>query len=268
MLLNYNWIQSNIENIVNGWDDEFKVHFEPYSFKDMSFQEAAEYTASLINHQYKGNLCVALSGGADSEYVARLLHAMKIPFVPIIIFAPGNRDETYIAEALCVELGLAYYSKYVEEDDIINYYVKNIFEELRNDGLHHTFQMMAADQAREWGKTLILGETHVFDPNPSRSIVRAFKFIPDFRYHDVIPFFYYTLQLAYAEMKEIRPDETTPEFKARVRGTKFRKKSTCKFVSETWETYHDCESKLNPKTLFHDMGTPKDFINQMQEYVR
>lgn len=258
---------SNIQAIVSGEEEKFEVHFVPYPFKRMSFEDAAKHTANLIDYRYP-ELCVGVSGGADSEFVVRLFHRLHIRFIPVIIHYDGNEEDLQSAYDLCQELKIDYQIIKVNEEDIIRYYLKHIYGELHNDGLNHTFQMMITDYAKEWGKVAVLGETHVFDPNPNRSIVRAFKFIPELHYRDVVPFYYYTLELAFAEMCEIREGETSEQFKSRVRGTRLRHKCYPKYSFGTMNKYLNVEKILNPTTLLYDMGTPNDFIKHMENYIK
>jgi hypothetical protein len=68
--------------------------------KDMSFQEAADYSANLINEKYK-NLHLCLSGGLDSEFVADVFIRNKISFKPIIVLTPLNQSEAWYAFRFC-----------------------------------------------------------------------------------------------------------------------------------------------------------------------
>lgn len=71
----------------NNWyqikDNPFAIDFNPYNFKPMSFDEAADYTAKLISEKYN-NIYIGLSGGLDSEYVAEVFLRNNISFTPII----------------------------------------------------------------------------------------------------------------------------------------------------------------------------------------
>lgn len=268
MLTNQRWLKSNLQSVVNGFGVKFETMFMPYQFKPISFHQAAEYTANLIRYSYNQELCLGLSGGADSEYIARLLHSMKIKFLPVIIDYPGNEEEIKRAYALCYELGLSPQSIPVTEHDIIKYYIQNTYQCYRNDGLNHTFQLMVVDYAQKLNLIAILGETHIFDPNPNKSIMRAFKFLPDLYYSSVVPFYYYTIELTFAEMIEIKDGETAAAFKARIRETQYREKIFPQYSHESYRLYQNCVASLNPQTLAHDMGTPSDFIKSMEVYIK
>lgn len=267
MLIYQDWMKSNIGEVLYGMQGSFRVWFEPYRFQPQSFMQEAEYTAKLISYSYPEDLCLGLTGGADSEFIARLFSRLKINFLPIIVKSPCNEHDWHRAIRLCNELDLPYYESEVTEEEVLNYFVDITYKKYHNDGLNYTYQMMVADLAKTMGMVAILGETHVYDPNPSQSIVRAFKFLADFRYHDVIPFYYYTPSIALAEMKEIRDTDTAQAFKSRVRGTVYRDKIYPKYSPDTMLVYHSCIETLDKKKLMYDMGTPQDFINQMEKFI-
>jgi hypothetical protein len=66
----------------------------------IGFQKAADYTAKLINVQYK-NLYLCLSGGIDSEYAATVLLRNEIDFIPVILDADFVRTEVQYAYKFC-----------------------------------------------------------------------------------------------------------------------------------------------------------------------
>jgi hypothetical protein len=234
----------------------------------MSFIDAAVYTARLIDHRHHGELVVGLSGGADSEFVARCFYDLNIPFTPIIIDAGEiNEEEASRAYKLCSDLNLSYYIIKTNSDEL-NHYYHNRINNNRSDGLNYSFEMMIVDKATEWRKIAVLGETHIYDPDPMKSIVRSFKFLPDLSKETrVIPFYYYTLELTYAEMCEVRENETSAEFKSRVRMTTYRPKQWPKHNAEVMTKFNECLVKLSPSALACDMGTPKDFIKEMEKYM-
>lgn len=267
MLIYQDWLKSNIDTVLYGWDKSFRIWFDPYEFRPQSFVLEAEHAANLISFSYPHDLCLGLTGGADSEFIARLLHRMQIPFLPVIIKYPGNNEDTNRAIKLCKELDLVCLEIPISEEAVLQYFMDITFKKYRSDGLNHTFQMMLADKAKEMGVVMILGETLVYDPDPCQAIVKAFKFLPDFRYHDVIPFYYYTPSLALAEMKEIKDTDTAQAFKSRVRGTSYRDKIYPRYCPDTMLMYHNLVEELDKQTLAYDMGTPQDFIKQMEKFI-
>lgn len=266
MKINNNWFQSNF---LNKSAERFEVKIVPYPFIPLPFMKAAEHTAKLIQIRYNDRqLYLGLSGGADSEFIARLFTRLGIPFAPIIIKSGVNNEDVMNAIDLCAELELTPFVVRRTQDDVVRYYLDKIYPH-HNDGLIHVHQMLVVEKAAELGGVAILGETHIYDPDPTRSVVKAFKFLPDLLYTDVIPFYYYTLELTYAEMKEVREGEAAQQFKARVRGTTPRYVKTLPiFVAD--DLYYQqrrLEQTLRPEWLYHDMGTPKGFLERVEEYT-
>jgi len=77
----------------------FEIEFNHDSVTAMSFQAAADYTASMLMKE-SNNLYLGLSGGLDSEFVAEVLHRNNVPFTPIVAVLP-NTIEHYYALQWC-----------------------------------------------------------------------------------------------------------------------------------------------------------------------
>lgn len=91
-----NWVQCN-PNLT----EQFAMEFAPSrAVLPIGFQKAADYTAKLINVQYK-NLYLCLSGGIDSEYAATVLLRNEIDFIPVILDADFVRTEVQYAYKFC-----------------------------------------------------------------------------------------------------------------------------------------------------------------------
>jgi hypothetical protein len=268
MKFHNNWITSNFLDIAYNRSERFQVQFHPYPFTPMQFHDAAVYTMNLIKEQTTKPLYLGLTGGADSEYIARLLCKHSIGFTPIIVDSGCIDKDVVYAKMLCDELALEPMIVTVSEDELLGFYLTQIAP-YRSDGLTHSHQLLAIDTAKRYRGTCIVGESNIFDPNPSKAIFKAFKFLPDLRYDDVIPFYYYTLELTYAEMKEVRVGEMAQLFKARVRGTKLRQtKFVPKYNTGTLSEYQRCVNAFHPDLLMHDMGTPKDFVKYMETFIK
>ena len=97
------WFKTNlIKESYSNITDPFNVIFDIKTpVMDLSFDAAADYTAKLIAEKYK-NLHLCLSGGLDSEFVAKVLCRNHIHFTPII-FLPFADSETWYALKFCDE---------------------------------------------------------------------------------------------------------------------------------------------------------------------
>ena len=99
------WVDTNIYERCLIPNLSFHVRLRPYPFREMKFQDAADYTAKRIYEKHK-KIYVALSGGADSEFVVRVFHRNNIPFDVIIVKTSGNFKELQYAFKTCKELSI------------------------------------------------------------------------------------------------------------------------------------------------------------------
>jgi hypothetical protein len=96
-----NWFEINLSKEVNNHLLAFQARLNLAGANlSMSFDQASDYTAGLIASKYN-NLHLSLSGGYDSEYVAKVLLRNNIPFTPVILATPHNTDEVWYAKHFC-----------------------------------------------------------------------------------------------------------------------------------------------------------------------
>lgn len=70
------------------------------NFTPMSKEDAIDHTVESITSKYD-NLYVALSGGIDSEFIAKTLHERGIKFIPVILDFTLNSAEIWYAYYWC-----------------------------------------------------------------------------------------------------------------------------------------------------------------------
>ena len=93
------WLKTNL--VKGDLTSPFTIEFNlTESIQKLSFQEAGDYTAKIIASKYN-NLHLCLSGGLDSEYVAKVLVRNKIPFTPVILLTQHNSLEAWYAYKFC-----------------------------------------------------------------------------------------------------------------------------------------------------------------------
>lgn len=92
-----------VSNLTIGKKDPFSVSFNiTQPVAKMSFNDAADYTANIISQKYS-NLHLCLSGGLDSEYVAKVLLRNNISFIPVILATRNAESEYWYAFKFCEE---------------------------------------------------------------------------------------------------------------------------------------------------------------------
>lgn len=101
-----NWFNINLNKGIDNHNLAFQAELNITGANLlMTFAEASDYTAQLIASKYN-KLHLSLSGGLDSEYVAKVLLRNKIPFTPVILITPDNVDEVWFAKLFCKEHNL------------------------------------------------------------------------------------------------------------------------------------------------------------------
>ena len=218
------WFRSNIRDRLIDPTFDLALEINPYPFEEMSFREAADYTARLIYSKHK-KIYVSLSGGADSEYTLRSFHRNNIPVIPIIVDTSGNKQELMYAYKCCEEL--EYPPKIIEvKDDLFLMTYYNIVNWICGYGIYSVPSIIACKYARDMKGVLVIGE-HVIDTDKNKNTIRPGANEWDF-YNEcfvgeehTIPFFNYTAELAYALVKAIS-DEPLNVFKSKTYGTELR----------------------------------------------
>jgi hypothetical protein len=152
-----NWLEINLQLGQDNRQVQFEVHACLQQCKSLDFDQASDYTASLIAKRYT-NLHVSLSGGLDSEYVCRVLLRNQIPFVPVIVLTPVSESEVWMARHFCYEQGLTpvildYRSQY---DHLLAQVLKEA-QTIRCDASVSFFPHIVARQIAERGGALLTG---------------------------------------------------------------------------------------------------------------
>ena len=96
-----NWFDINLKKGLNNNEIPFEAKLSiPIKPSVTDFTIASDQTAKLIANTYQ-NLYICLSGGLDSEYVAKVFLRNKIPFTAIIICTMENIGEVWFAKHFC-----------------------------------------------------------------------------------------------------------------------------------------------------------------------
>ena len=104
-----NWFDINLKKGLNNNEIPFEANLSiPIKPIVTDFTIASDQTAKLIANTYQ-NLYICLSGGLDSEYVAKVFLRNKIPFTAIIICTMENVGEVWFAKHFCNQNNLRYF---------------------------------------------------------------------------------------------------------------------------------------------------------------
>lgn len=102
------WISGGHNNwfAINNSGSQFKIKFATKASRLYeNFDDAADHAAHLLYKEWGHRpLYLALSGGIDSEFVAKILLRNQIPFTPVILKIKSiNEPETVFADKWCDE---------------------------------------------------------------------------------------------------------------------------------------------------------------------
>lgn len=101
-----NWLTHNLKSRTLSNKLPFSVNFNFTNFSPKSFVDEAEKVCLELYTKYGNNLYLAFSGGADSEFILRLLLKLKIPVTPVIVSCPYNQTDILPALTFCKENSL------------------------------------------------------------------------------------------------------------------------------------------------------------------
>jgi len=205
MATHNDWVKSNLKDRITNKKVDFKVDFNLYNFKQMDFRSAANMTAKMISEKYP-SVFLALSGGADSDFVLHVFVENNLPIKPIIVKTSGNETEAAYAHHSCRKFNIEPIIIELSDQTFMETYYKEIFLNLQCHGIYSVPGLTACKYAKENGGVLIIGE-HMIDNDYSSIFpgMNEWDFINEAvvgeKYN--IPFFMYTIELTYAMVEAI-----------------------------------------------------------------
>jgi hypothetical protein len=193
-----------------GHDDWFSINLEPnFQFRInqratvlyQDFDDAADHAAKLLYQQWGDRpLFLALSGGIDSEFTARILLKNQIPFTPVIVkIADLNVVETWYAEYWCANNNI--------KPVILNYSIDAFAQEIARLSLklvqikneHQTPPLLVYEYAQKHnGRCIYSGGDINLDPDTKKFYCCSLDFISNIVEPGSHPtsFFMYTPEIA------------------------------------------------------------------------
>jgi len=267
MSTHQNWFRSNIQERLTDPSVDLKLILNLYPFMEMSFHDAADYTATLIAKTHK-TIYVSFSGGADSEYTLRVFHRNGIHVTPIIIKTTGNVEELSYAFKCCIELDYEPIVIDVTDQEFLKRYF-NIVKTISGFGIYCIPSIIACEYARDNDGVLIIGE-HLIDTDKMKNNITPGANEWDF-YNECfvgeqynIPFFNYTVELTYAMISAI-DNMPLNVFKADLYGTELRPIIDYKFSDNFNYVRHRINRFRKHYPNSHvDLGSKQEFLNVLQ----
>lgn len=234
MIVENNWITTNIkEKAVNNALD-FKVTINPYPYQKKSFAEAANAVATKIAALNKP-IYIAYSGGIDSEYVVRTFMRNNIAFKTVTVDTGGNKYELEYVDRFLYEFPTVINEKI----DLTNprEFMKNyidVFKTFNTLATGSIGYIEAAKYVKKNNGILIIGEHFIGSNNKTNGNIMVetneWDHYIDFFVDDklVVPFFMYDLSIVESYISKF--DNTKVEyFKEKLYSIPFRPKFHIRF---------------------------------------
>ena len=241
MIVENNWLTTNIKQRAANINLDFKLTINPYPYQKMSFAEASENVAKKIAKLNKP-IYVGYSGGIDSEYVVKTFMKCNIPFKTVTVETGGNRYEKQYVDRFLYEFP----SVVNEKVDLTNpkqFMTKciDIFKTFNILALGSIPQLEAASYVKQKNGILIVGEHFIGENNKTNGNIMAetneWDFYCDFFVDDnlVVPFFMYDLSIVDSYVSTF--DNTKVEyFKEKLYSIPFRPKFYNHFINKKFVT--------------------------------
>lgn len=268
MLIENNWISTNIKEKAANNDLDFKVTINPYPYQKMSFSEASDAVANKIAALNKP-IYIGYSGGIDSEYVVKTFMKNNIPFKTVTVDVGGNK------------LDLEYVNRFLYEfPTIVNEKIKivpkqfvkktiDIYKKYNVLVIGSVSPLEAANYVKQQGGILVVGDHLIGENNKTNGDLsiqlNEWDFYYDFFVGDdlVVPFFTYDLSIAESYISKL--DNTKVEyFKEKLYSIPFRPKFYTNFINNKINKVFNqiqIKSKSSGKKTF--ITTKKIFLNKI-----
>lgn len=269
MLTKNKWLYTNLADRFTNKAADFSMGINLYPFKEMSYQEAADYTCCEIAKDYD-KLYLALSGGMDSDFVLRCFHRNGIDIHPIIVVC-GKQIENDYAYAVCDELGITPTIIEISERQLIDFYDEHIYRKFNGVGYNATQVLIVAEMVEKLGGTLITGNHFMGDGDDMITddvylISNEWDFYTDYCFVGCknIDFFLYTPEIAYAMMP--RDNITWNRHKEKIYQIEYRDKLRPVYSPETIAEIALMASNRVPLKKTGEVWTKEQFFTLFDKY--
>jgi hypothetical protein len=228
MIIENNWLVTNIKSRLQDSFLEFDVSITNYPYSVVSFETACNNVAKKIQNLNKP-IYIGYSGGADSEFVVRLFNTLNIPFTSITVKGPGNFYEYEYASYLYKELPeINKHIIEISERDYVTNYVY-VTKKMNFSAPNFIPSYVAAKYAKSQNGIYITGD-NVLDVGYAENNLMLVGFCEWDYYYDAlidenlaIPFFQYDLPIVRSVVDKMNISELS-FFKNTLYQTSFRPK--------------------------------------------
>lgn len=255
MIVENNWITTNIKEKAANNNLDFKATITPYPYQKMSFSEASDAVAKKIAALNKP-IYIGLSGGIDSEYVVRTFIKNNIPFKTVTVVTDGNKYELEYVDRFLYEFPTVVNEKIdlTDSKKFIEMYI-NIFKTFNTLVIGSIAYLEAAKYVKQNNGIFVMAE-HFIGPNNKTNgnimvETNEWDHYVDYFVDDnlLVSFFMYDLSIVESYVSKF--DKTKVEyFKEKLYSIPFRPKFYPRFNNKNFSKIFDAvrsKIKINGK---------------------
>jgi len=271
MLVENNWLRTNIKERLVNKDIDIKTTISSHEFTPSNFMDAAIDVCNKIKHH---NLFLGLSGGADSDFVCHLLLQQNIKFTPLIAVTSGNKMERQYAFHTCRKFNLNPVVFELSDKDILSIYYERIFKKLGGIGIYAAQNLFFCDYIKEKGGKFLsgvnsIGGSHNINNKEILFIsIYEFDFYSDVLYDETfeIPFNLYTPKIVYETLKRVDYTLNEAEFKNDLYSIiDFRPKMSYNYSNNFYEILHKINSKKQIQYIWKNK-TKEELLDMLLDF--
>lgn len=202
-----NWIRANIEEKIQNKKAPLKITYNPTPFKILKFHDAMTYTMELITKTFPEPYYVALSGGMDSEFIAKTFLRNKIPFKAVIVLFRDNSMEASYAFQFCKNYNIGPVIVLLSDEEYYDIFLTDIFGQYGSQMNLLVPTLKVRKYIDNYG-TMFTGNHPL---NDEKTLWKASHMLGDFLYQDDIHVcdpMLFTPEVYYSIVKEFDGDDT------------------------------------------------------------
>lgn len=239
--------ESNLKDRYFNRQSDFEIKFIPSIAQEMSFLDARIYTAKKIYETNK-NIFVGISGGMDSEAVAKSFVLANVPFTPIIARYPDNSEEVEMAVEVCKEFDIQ--PKFLVFDDVkVCEIMYLIYKKFNGIGTYIVADMACSEYSLHNEGVFVVGRgVGHGDGDDIVDVMSKGEYV-DYSlitHGNQIPFFIVTPEITRATLIKPLENETWSNYKSRLYGSKPKLKVRAK-LSITTQKFSDTLNRMEKR---------------------
>lgn len=274
MIVKDNWFRTNVCDIQEFSNENLiKFRILPYEFDtSISFLEASDKACEDIKKIDK-KIYLALSGGADSYFVAKCFIKNNVDFTPLIVKVENaNIYELQYALEICSEGNVKPVVIHKTEDEMIELY-KQYIHPLNGDGFYCTSQIVCNKYINEHEDGILVTGVNIIGGTNGEGLAYAGVYEFDF-YGDIffgpnreLPFHLYSAEIVYTTIRHIYTKQNEDDFKCSLYDITWRAKSSYKYKERSINTLTNLKKERGiSKKKYLILEEPDSFLEKIVDF--